>query len=113
MPDVIYIDEEEGRKRLMDNDKLYAKILAKFRDDTSLNSLVASAAAQDWEKALAAAHAVKGVAANLSLIELARQSLDVETQIKERALRPDSLDNLKACYGATMVEVERVIAKHA
>jgi HPt (histidine-containing phosphotransfer) domain-containing protein len=67
----------------------------------------------DWEKAQAAAHTIKGVAANLSLIELFNQSLDVETQVKGKSLKPESLETLKTCFTETVSAVEKVIAKNA
>lgn len=112
MADVIYINEEDGKKRVMNNGKLYAKLLGKFRDDTNLNDVEAFVAAQDWEKAQAAAHTIKGIAANLSLIELFNQSLDVETQIKGGALNPESLEKLKLCFSETLEAVDKVIAQN-
>jgi len=113
MADLVYINEEEGKKRVMNNGKLYAKLLTKFKADTSINDLVASAGAQDWEKAQAAAHTIKGIAANLSLTELFNQSLDVETQIKGKSLNPQALENIKACFDETVVQVDKVIAQYA
>jgi len=110
---IVYINEEEGKKRLMDNSRLYAKILAKFAAGTNLDDILAFCAGRDWEKAAAAAHAVKGIAANLSLTELYNQSLDVETQLKGGALEPASLENLKACFAETLTQAEKVIAKYA
>jgi len=113
MADVIYVDEVEGKKRLMNNDKLYAKIMTKFKTDTNLDKLVTFVDTQDWENAQSAAHTIKGIAANLSLTELFNQALDVETQIKGKALNLDSMENLKLCFAETMLEVEKVIAKYA
>jgi HPt (histidine-containing phosphotransfer) domain-containing protein len=113
MADIVYINEEEGKKRVMNNGKLYVKLLTMFKTNTNLNDLVASAGAQDWEKAQAAAHTIKGTAANLSLTELFNQSLDVETQIKGKSLKPESLENLKTCFTETLVQVEKVIAQNA
>ena len=113
MADVVYINEEEGRKRVMNNGKLYAKLLTKFKADTNLKDLENFAAAQDWEKAQASAHTIKGIAANLSLTELFNQSLDAETQIKGKSIKPESLENLKTCFGKTLVEAEKVIARNA
>ena len=113
MPDVLYINEEEGKKRVLNNGKLYAKLLTKFKADSNLNDLVAFAGAQDWEKAQAAAHTIKGIAANLSLTELFNQSLDVETQIKGKSLKPESLESLKVCFSETLVAIEKVIAQNA
>jgi len=113
MADVVYIDEEDGKKRVMNNGKLYAKLLTKFKADTNLADLVAFAEAQDWEKAQGAAHTLKGIAANLSLTELHKQSLDVETQIKAKSLEGESLANLKTCFEKTLIAADEVIAKNA
>ena len=112
MSGVIYLNEEDGKKRVMNNGKLYAKLLGKFRDGTSLGELLKFAEAQDWEKAQAEAHTIKGVAANLSLTELYNQSLDVETQIKGKSVNPESIENLKACFAETLAEIEKVLEKY-
>ena len=112
MSEVVYVNEEDGKKRVMNNGKLYAKLLGKFRDGTSLDELLKSVEIQDWEKAQAEAHTIKGVAANLSLTELYNQSLDVETQIKGKSITPGSLENLETCLACTLTEVEKVIAKY-
>ena len=113
MADRVYIDEEDGKKRVMNNGKLYAKLLTKFKNDTRLDDLIASVEAQEFEKAQAAAHAIKGIAANLSLTELFDQALNLETQIKGGSVNPGSLESLKTCFAETVVQVEKVIAKYA
>ena len=113
MAGVVYVNEEEGKKRVMNNSKLYVKLLTKFKTDTNLDSLVEFAGAQDWEKAQAAVHTIKGIAANLSLTELFNKSLEVETQIKGKALENESLEGLKLCFAETIIEVDKVIAKNA
>ena len=113
MADVVYVNEEEGKKRVMNNGKLYARLLTKFKTDTSLDDLVAFAEAQEWEKAQGAAHTIKGIAANLSLIELFNQSLEVETQIKGKSLNPESLESIKICFAETISAVDKVIAQNA
>jgi HPt (histidine-containing phosphotransfer) domain-containing protein len=110
---IVYINAEEGTKRVMNNAKLYIKLLGKFKADTNLDELVAFAGAQDWEKAQGAAHTIKGIAANLSLTELFKQSLDVETQIKGKSLNPASLESLKACFTETLAQIDKVIAQYA
>jgi HPt (histidine-containing phosphotransfer) domain-containing protein len=111
--DVVYINEEEGKKRVMNNGKLYAKLLTKFKTGTNLDELTAFVEAEDWEKAQGAAHTIKGVAANLSLTELFNQSLDVETRIKGKSLKTESLENLKTCFAQTIIAAEKVIAANA
>ena len=112
MADLVYVNEEDGKKRVMNNAKLYAKLLTKFKNDTNLDSLITSAEAQDWEKAQGDAHTIKGIAANLSLTELFNQALALETQIKEKSLKPESLENFKICFKDTLDAVEKVIAKN-
>ena len=112
MAEIIYINEEEGKKRVMNNGKLYAKLLTKFKTDTNLKDLEAHLAAQDWEKAQASAHTIKGIAANLSLAALFNQSLDVENQIKGKSLDPDSLEKLKTCFDETLKAAEKVIEQY-
>jgi HPt (histidine-containing phosphotransfer) domain-containing protein len=113
MADVIYINEEDGKRRVMNNVKLYTKLLTKFKDDVNINDLIAFTDAQDWEKAQGAVHTIKGLAANLSLTELFNQSLKVETQIKEKNFSSESMENLKNCFTETLVHVEKVIAQNA
>ena len=113
MADVVYINEEEGIKRVMNNGKLYAKLLTKFKTDTNLDELSAFIQAQDWEKAQTTAHTIKGVAGNLSLTELFIQSLDVETQIKGKSLNPESFEKLKTCFAETIKAAEETITKYA
>ena len=110
---VEYVNEEEGKKRVMNNGKLYAKLLAKFKVDTNLSTFVDLVEAQNWEKAQIAIHTIKGIAANLSLTELFNRSIDVEAQVKGRALKPGALEGLKTCHAETLIEVEKVIAKNA
>ena len=112
MTGVIYINEEEGIKRVMNNSKLYVKLLTKFKTDTNLNDLLTSVEAQDWEKAHAAAHTIKGVAANLSLTELYNQSFEMEKLVKGKAVKPELLENIKLCFTETLAAVEKVIAKY-
>jgi HPt (histidine-containing phosphotransfer) domain-containing protein len=113
MPDVVYINEEEGKKRVMNNGKLYAKLLTKFKTDTNLNDLADFVETQNWEKAQVVVHTVKGIAANLSLTELFNQAIDVEAQIKGKSLKQESFENLKNCFAQTLIHVDEVIARNA
>jgi HPt (histidine-containing phosphotransfer) domain-containing protein len=110
--DVVYVNVEEGLKRLMNNTGLYAKLLNKFKEDTRLSELEAALKANDIEKAKAAAHTLKGLAANLSLIELHKQSIEIESQIKAGQVNPDQINIVKNVYVQTLEEVDKVIAKY-
>ncbi|MDR2133976.1 MAG: Hpt domain-containing protein [Treponema sp.] len=110
--DVMYINTEEGIKRVMDNTKLYVKLLTKFRAETSLDELVAALASGDMENAQVQAHTIKGISANLSLSELFRQVLELETQIKARSVDPGQTEKVKAVFTETLQEIDRVIAQN-
>jgi len=110
---VILIDFEDGIKRVMNNKKLFIKLLTKFKDGTNLDDLTASLAAGDMEKAQADAHTIKGLAANLSLSELFKQCLELETQIKAKAPAPGQLDMVKNAFAQTLQEIDKVIAENA
>jgi HPt (histidine-containing phosphotransfer) domain-containing protein len=112
MADVVYVNVEEGLKRVMGNAKLYVRLLGKFKTDTKLDELSAQLEAGDYEKAQVAAHTIKGVAANLSMIELFERIRDLESQIKEKSLQPGSLETVKAVFGETLKKADEVIAQY-
>jgi len=112
MADIIYVNVEEGIKRVMNNAKLYAKLLTKFKNDTNLSSMKEALNTGDLQKAQINAHTLKGLAANLSLTELYKQSLEIETQVKAGSVNPDQLATLEKINEQTLVEVEKVIAQY-
>jgi HPt (histidine-containing phosphotransfer) domain-containing protein len=112
MADAVYINFEEGLKRVMNNTKLYVRLLTKFRADTRLDELSAQLEAGDYEKAQAAAHTIKGVAANLSLTELFERIRDLESRIKEKAVQPEALDAVKTVFDETLKKVDEAIAQY-
>jgi len=109
---VVYVDVADGTKRVMNNTKLYIKLLTKFRDDTKLDDLLAALAADNMEKAQDTVHTIKGVAANLSLAELFKQSLELETQIKARSVNPPQIETVKTVFDATLQEINRIISEN-
>ncbi|MDR2052072.1 MAG: Hpt domain-containing protein [Treponema sp.] len=111
--DRVYVNEAEGIKRVMNNAKLYVKLLTKFRNENNLDDLNSCLGAGDLEKAQAAAHTIKGIAANLSLTALFQQLQEVETRIKNKAVDQEALDSLNATFAETLTEVDKVLAKYA
>lgn len=106
MSDVI-IDVEDGLKRVMNNGKLYARLLTKFKEDTNLKEMEDAITAGDMEKAKVSAHTLKGLAANLSLIALQKEALEIETQIKSGSFKPDQIDVIKNVYSVTFEKLMR------
>jgi HPt (histidine-containing phosphotransfer) domain-containing protein len=110
--DRVYVDEADGIKRVMNNVKLYVKLLTKFRNENNLNDLNSSLDSGDLEKAQAAVHTIKGIAANLSFTALFQQALEVETRIKDKAVDQRAVDSLNAIFAETLTEIDKVLAKY-
>jgi len=113
MADCIYIDVEEGSKRVMNNTKLFVKLLVKFKDDKTLEGIESAVSEGDMEKAQVATHTFKGLTANLSLTELYKQCVELEAQIKAGAFNKEQLDLVKDTYAKTLVEIDKVISQYA
>ena len=110
--DVILINYEEGVKRVMNNKAFYIKMLNKFKNDPSFNELDAAMTAGDMGKAKVSVHTLKGLAANLSLMELFKQSLELETQIKAGNVDANQITKLKDVYVKTIAEMDKVISQN-
>jgi HPt (histidine-containing phosphotransfer) domain-containing protein len=113
MGETVYIDQEDGKKRVMNNAKLYAKLLGKFRNETQIDPVFEAINAGEWEKAQVQAHTVKGVTANLSIKELNLRIQELEAQIKAKAVKPETIEAVKSCFAETLVEVDKVLAQNA
>ncbi|MDR1109065.1 MAG: Hpt domain-containing protein [Spirochaetaceae bacterium] len=109
---IIYVDREEGLKRVMGNAKLYMKLLDKFKADPNLAALLAAVQEADYEKAQGLVHTIKGIAANLSLTELYKQSIAFEGQIKNRAVGPGVPEAFKSCFEETIKNIDEVIKQY-
>jgi len=113
--DAVYVNFDEGLKRMMNNPKLYVKLLAKFRDGAgtgSFEALERAFAEGDMESVLSEAHTLKGLAANLSLAELAAQCLELETLAKNGELDLARMEAVRAAFVETLKEIEKAIAEH-
>jgi HPt (histidine-containing phosphotransfer) domain-containing protein len=113
MAEVIYVDQEDGKKRVMNNAKLYARLLGKFRNETKLEPVFTAIEAGNFEEAQGLAHTIKGVTANLSLKDLNEKVVKLETQIKAKSVAPEIIEAVKTSFAATLPEVEKVIAENA
>lgn len=64
------IDVDNALERFMGNEALLERFLKKFLEDTNHAALTAAVFAGDQEAALTAAHTLKGVSGNLSILPL-------------------------------------------
>jgi HPt (histidine-containing phosphotransfer) domain-containing protein len=113
MGDVVYVDQEDGKKRVMNNAKLYVRLLGKFKDETKIEPIFAALEGGNYEDAQSLAHTLKGVTANLSIMDLNRKVMELEAQIKTKSVSPEAIEAVKASFAATLPEVEKVMAENA
>jgi HPt (histidine-containing phosphotransfer) domain-containing protein len=109
---IVYINTKEGLNRVMGNTKLYVKLLNKFKSELIMGALLEAVRGADYEKARGLAHAFKGVAANLSLTELYKQSVEFETQIKNGAISPGFPEAFQGCFDETIRSIDEVIEQY-
>ncbi|MDR0524361.1 MAG: Hpt domain-containing protein [Spirochaetaceae bacterium] len=111
---VVYVDQAEGLKRVMQNAKLYVKLLNKFKVDfkTKPAELLTAVKAEQYESAQGVAHTIKGTAANLGMAELYKQSLAVEGQIKDGTVSPESAQVLQTCFDHTVSAIDAVLKQY-
>jgi HPt (histidine-containing phosphotransfer) domain-containing protein len=113
MADVVYVDAEDGKKRVMNNTKLYVRLLGKFKDETKLEPVFAAVAAGRYEEAQGLAHTLKGVTANLSLKELNLRVQELEAQIKTQAVSNETVEAVTSCFAETLDRIDKVMADYA
>jgi len=113
MADVVYINVEDGLKRVMNNTKLYAKLLTKFKDDQNIKTIETSLADSNLPGAQIATHTLKGLSANLSLTELNKHVVELEAQIKAGSVKPGQYETVKSVYDQSITEIDKVIAQYA
>lgn len=112
MAKIVYVDQEDGKRRVMDNKKLYARLLTKFKDETRIEPIFAALDAGNYEEAQGLAHTLKGVTANLSIIGLHAKVVELEAQIKARSVKPKTVKAVKTVFAQTLPELERVIEEN-
>jgi hypothetical protein len=70
------VDVESVMERFMNNEALLERFMRKFKNDPNYQELLDAVARKDNEGAFTAAHTLKGVSGNLSLIELQKTVSD-------------------------------------
>jgi len=99
-----HVDIEQGLGRLVNNKKLFARLVGKFLEDTSsMNTINELMAAGNIEEALKAIHAMKGTSGNLSFIKLNESAIKIEADLKGDGANKDAyLAELNESYSDTI-----------
>ena len=94
------ISVEEGMKRVVNNEKLYHRLLRSFSGKNLVDKIVESVQNENYEEAITACHGLKGIAANLAMHPLAAAAAEIENCLKAKDspgdLLPKLLENLEA-----------------
>lgn len=75
---------EEGLERCMGNEAFYLKMVGMMIADNSIDKLKDALAENNLDTAFEAAHALKGVAANLSLTPLTEPAVEITELLRTR-----------------------------
>ena len=75
---------DEGLKRCMNNEEFYLKLVTKAVEDASYDKLKDAVEAGDLDAAFEAAHALKGVSANLALTPIYEPIFEITELLRAR-----------------------------
>lgn len=88
---VRYIDVDQGLARVRNNKPLYKRMLNMFMDANEFSELEYHLNSRDYDEAAKSAHAIKGIAGNLSLPMLFETSNDLLLQLREGDVSENTL----------------------
>ncbi len=104
------VNVSAGLARFAGNGKIYENVLLKFQKDKSFDALVDAMRSEDFDAAQGAAHALKGIAANLSMDTFAETLFQLEQALKQENYN-QALDFLQQAKDLYEVLIE-VIGKY-
>jgi HPt (histidine-containing phosphotransfer) domain-containing protein len=105
------VDVEDALKRFMNHSQLYEKMLAKFVISVQDLEVKEFLEAADYEKALANAHTLKGVAGNLSLTPLYKGYSEIVADL--RGDEPEKAKKMIAQILPIQEQILNCIKKHS
>ena len=77
-------DVNEGLGRMMNNEAFYVRLVGMALDDRNFAKLENAIAAEDLDTAFEAAHALKGILANLSLTPMTKTASELTELLRSR-----------------------------
>jgi HPt (histidine-containing phosphotransfer) domain-containing protein len=103
------LDMDSGLRVCGGSAALYRRLLGKFQTNTLHGDFQAALAQGDVSAAQSAAHALKGVTANLGLCGLNALITAAEQKLKSGVLPPDG-EAIADAYAETQAEIENILA---
>lgn len=101
------IDHQDGVKRLNGSEVLYLRLLGKFVGDENFAGFLACMDAGDGAQAAMHLHALKGLAANLSMTRLYRECVEAETAMRA-GKNVKNMEILRESYDAVIGAITSV-----
>lgn len=100
----IGIDINAGVERFMGNEDLYERFLHKFADDVTYSELIAAFSENNCKAAFNAAHTLKGVCGNLSLVRLYELAARMTEYLRsgDMDMAKSMTEDLSAAYKAVL-----------
>ena len=105
-----YIDIDEGLGRVRNNKTLYKRMLDMFLNSKETGEFEAFIEQKDCEEASKSAHAIKGIAGNLSLKLLFKLSTDLVEELRKGIINEQALDDYREALEKTRAAVEQTIS---
>ena len=112
-PTTKLMDVDEGLKRLGGNKKLYVKLLNSFINQKTYDDLLAYVNGGEVENACSAAHAIKGMAANLSLKALYEDIVTLETLLKQGVIDDNAMQTVVQSNELTKEAINQFILENS
>lgn len=104
------LDVADGLGRVMNNKKLYFRLLRSFSGRKMADDIIAAVEGGEHAPVQQAAHALKGVAANLGMPQLKDISLQIETRAKSAESADYLVPTLEQAVEAGEAAIERLLA---
>ncbi|MDR2931661.1 MAG: Hpt domain-containing protein [Oscillospiraceae bacterium] len=101
-----YINLEEGLGRIGGNKKIFGTLLDSFARNKSYDELCGALEAGDLPAAAAAAHAIKGMTANLSMTALYSASAELEQALKAGDNNTALFEKVREAREKTLAAIE-------
>ncbi|MCL2198027.1 MAG: Hpt domain-containing protein [Defluviitaleaceae bacterium] len=104
------IDVEGGKARVMDNTKLYQRLLGKFDAAKMAGDVTSAVETGDYKAVVQAAHALRGTAANLGFPVVQEVTNDIELLAKKEEDCKHLIGKLNDAVSALQGAIERLLA---
>ena len=105
-----HIDLADGIKRVVNNKKLYFRLVGKFDCKKMVQDIIDTVNSKDYIKAAHATHALRGTASNLGFINIGNIASEIESLCKKEEDASHLLDSLTAARDALTEKIAEALA---